>query len=227
MILRTTSRLAIALAIAVSASAAFAQITSSSVNASSPSKSNELVRTGDAQPNTIYKHVDENGKVTYTNYPVRGGVKLDIDLVTVVSASSPASSSGSAVASGSGPKVSAPKGEGSIQPASAASSVAAISVPAVDRQTQSKRDDMRRRILEQELKQEEAQLGEVRTKLTEEQKNAESLKSLVQQLGGTAKSADATKAQTQSADRLAGLKVALADHERNVDAIKKELGALK
>jgi hypothetical protein len=220
MIVRTFFLLA---ACALATSSASAQITSSS---GSPAKGDGLIRTGDALPNTIFKHVDENGKVTYTNYPVRGGVKLEIDLVTIVSASSPASISGSAVApSGGAPRVAAPKGDGSVQPASAAS-VAALSVPAVDRQTQVKRDDMRRRILEQELKQEETQFSEAKTKLADEQKTLDSLKTLILQLG-TAKSADATKAQTQTAERMANLKVALADHERNLDAIRKELGALK
>jgi hypothetical protein len=198
--------------------------TQTSAQPSSSSNNNNggmPVRTGESNPNTIFKHVDENGRVTYTNYPVKGGTKLDIDLVTVVPTngkSLPAPVVASAApASGK---------SASIQPAAAAGSTAAITVPAVDKQTQTKRDDMRRRILEQELQQEQTQLTTVKTKLTEEERTADSLKLLISQLGA-GKSTDATKQQAQTADRIAQLKVALNDHERNLTAIQKELGALR
>jgi hypothetical protein len=172
-------------------------------------------RTGDAHPNTIFKHIDENGKVTYTNFPVKGGVKLDIDLVTVINSATPIPGAPGA-----------PKRAGAIQPASAAGGVAAITVPAIDQDTQKRRDDMRKRILEQELKQEDQQLGEVKSRLEAELKTVDSLKILVAQIG-PGKSQDALKAQSQSNERIASFKTAQADHERNIEAIKRELGAVK
>lgn len=35
---------------------------------------------------TIYKHVDEQGRVTYTNAPIKGGVKVELEPLTVIPA---------------------------------------------------------------------------------------------------------------------------------------------
>ena len=42
--------------------------------------------TGSAQSvsNVIYKHVDENGRVTYANSPIKGGARVDLEPLTVI-----------------------------------------------------------------------------------------------------------------------------------------------
>ncbi|HEX4858623.1 MAG TPA: hypothetical protein VFV17_06360 [Usitatibacteraceae bacterium] len=47
-----------------------------------------------ANSTVIYKHVDESGRVTYANVPIKGGVKVDLEPITII----PATPSGSLVA---------------------------------------------------------------------------------------------------------------------------------
>lgn len=75
----------------------------------------------------IYKKVDENGHVTYSNVPIKGGVKLSLE--------PPVSTNDKPAATGS-KRVQAPT------PAN---------FPRVDKATQSKRDDKRKQILLDEL----------------------------------------------------------------------------
>jgi hypothetical protein len=84
--------------------------------------------------------------------------------------------------------------------------------PRVDASTQKSRDDVRRKVLAEELAAEESLLAEARTAyangapapLPEEQANADKYR-----------------------ERIARLRQAVALHERNIDALKKELGAGK
>jgi hypothetical protein len=107
----------------------------------------------------IYKQVDAQGRVTYSNVPMKGATKLNLEPLNTVPASRPKTS------------VAAPSG-----------------FPKVDGDTQKKRDDTRRRILEEELATEEKMLAEATT-----QKDA----------------------------------TAIALHEKNVAALKKELTNIK
>lgn len=83
----------------------------------------------------IYKHVDAQGRVTYSNVPMKGAVKLNLEPLTTVPASRPRTS------------VASPPG-----------------FPKVDDDTQKKRDDTRRKILEEELDAEEKLLAEANAK---------------------------------------------------------------
>lgn len=79
----------------------------------------------------IYKHVDADGRVTYSNVPMKGAVKLNLEPLTTIPASRPKTSAAT------------PAG-----------------FPKVDGDTQKKRDDTRRKILEEELEAEEKLLTE-------------------------------------------------------------------
>lgn len=83
----------------------------------------------------IYKHVDAEGRVTYSNVPMKGAVKLNLEPLTTIPASRPKTSAAS------------PPG-----------------FPKVDGDTQKKRDDTRRKILEEELEAEEKLLAEAAAK---------------------------------------------------------------
>lgn len=82
----------------------------------------------------IYKQVDEQGRVTYSNVPMKGATRLNLEPINTVPATRPKTS----VASPSG-------------------------FPKVDSDTQKKRDDTRRKILEEELAAEEKLLTEATT----------------------------------------------------------------
>ncbi|MFL9709493.1 DUF4124 domain-containing protein [Methylobacillus sp. Pita1] len=82
----------------------------------------------------IYKSVDENGHVTYSNVPSKGAIKLEIDPPP------PATTA-------------APKPKTQATPSN---------FPRVDSQTQKKRDDQRKKILLEELEAEKAALEEAK-----------------------------------------------------------------
>jgi hypothetical protein len=86
----------------------------------------------------IYKRVDENGRVTYSNIPMKGAKKLNLDPLPVV------------------PAIKARNANPSPS-----------DFPKVDLGTQKKRDDMRHQILEEELAAEERLLAEAGQTLKE------------------------------------------------------------
>lgn len=83
----------------------------------------------------IYKQVDANGHVTYSNVPIKGAVKLNLD---------PVDSGGSAEKSGRG-KTATP-----------------ANFPRVDHETQNQRDDKRKQILQEELSNENKALEDAK-----------------------------------------------------------------
>jgi hypothetical protein len=92
----------------------------------------------------IYKFVDENGLVTYTNMP-RPGVKPQLTIPDL-NKSSPAKPAGKPATSG---RIATPS-----------------HFPRVDTRTQVKRDDMRRQLLVEELRSEERNLAASRNELS-------------------------------------------------------------
>jgi len=127
----------------------------------------------------IYKYVDENGRITYTNIPKKGSKKLDLD------------------------PVSAAKTRNSTGPAD---------FPKVDNHTQKKRDDLRKQILQDELS-------------TEEKAFVEAQKALKD--GEATRIGDEVRNNQKYLDRVKRLKDNVSLHERNIAALKKELGDLK
>jgi chromosome segregation ATPase len=102
---------------------------------------------------------------------------------------------------------------------------------AIEPQVQRKRDNDRRRILEEELTREEQSLTQVRDSITQEQQNPQ----LIAAVRVAQQTADPTPAQLsdfranidRASGRIRGLQATAADHEKNIEALKKELGALK
>lgn len=110
----------------------------------------------------IYKSVDENGRITYSNVPSKGAKKLDLEPLTSVPM----------------PKAK-PRATGAAP--GAVDNTTPADFPRVDSETQKKRDTTRRGILEEELRSEEKMLEEARRaydegsrtlKLGEESKNS-------------------------------------------------------
>jgi leucyl-tRNA synthetase len=107
----------------------------------------------------------------------------------------------------------------------------ATSLAAVEPSLQRKRDSDRRRILEEELVQEEQSLTGARASLLTEQQNPQ----LVTAVRMAQQATDPSVAQLlefrnaidKASGRIRGLQATVAEHEKNIEALKKELGALK
>ena len=173
---------------------------------------------------TIYKLVDESGRVTYSNKPMKGAVVLELDpLMTIpgqpVAAVAPAA-----------PKASPPE---RLEARAEARPAVAIVTPiaSVDPQLQKRRDNDRRKILEDELGREEQSLAEARRILTSEQQNPQLIAAVrvAQQAAdpSPAELAEFRKNIDKASGRIRGLQATVAEHEKNIEALKKELGALK
>lgn len=100
-----------------------------------------LIFTASAAHADIYKLVDENGRVTYSNVPMAGAKVIVMEPIPTVPAA----------------KV---KEKASAQPTPA-------NFPKVDGATQKQRDDSRKKILDDEMKAEEKLLTEAKQALTE------------------------------------------------------------
>ena len=176
---------------------------------------------------TIYKHVDESGRITYSNKPMKGATVMELDPITIIPALPAAT-------------LAVVQKNGGIQPASLVvdKPIAAIVTPvpkttlaSIEPQVQKRRDDERRRILEQELTREDESLTGARNALTQEQQNP----SLIAAVRVAQQAVDPTPAQMlemrgnidKASGRIRGLQATVVDHEKNVEALRKELGALK
>ncbi|MEO5693631.1 MAG: DUF4124 domain-containing protein [Usitatibacter sp.] len=198
---------------------------------------------------TIYKHVDESGRITYSNKPMKGAVVMELDPITTFPtpavAPTPKAAAPAPVAAAplplSGASITT-VAEKSDEPKAQARPALAIVTPlpsarpmlasvSVDAQLQKRRDNDRRRILEEELKSEEDSLGSLRNSLVQEQQNPQ----LVAAVRVAQQTSDPTPSQLlefraaidKASGRIRGLQATVADHEKNIEALRKELGALK
>lgn len=136
----------------------------------------------------IYKRVDADGHVTYSSSPAKGAKKLQLEPLPTSSSSTTRE------------RVSSP------------------SFPKVDGRTQSRRDDTRRKILEDELDTEVKALEEARAKLKEAEENPEVHKMANGQIRrNVAKYEEKVNAEQTE----------VSNHEKNIQALKTELSNLK
>lgn len=190
-----------------------------------------------AAQTTIYKHTDENGRVTYANRPMKGAIVLDLDPISTIPILAPSVAPAGAAGKAAAKATDRP----AVKPAVGIVTPKVLPVPAreaapttvasVDRETQKSRDDVRRRILQDELSQEEKSLAEVRGALLQERQNP----TLIAAVRLAQEATDPTPAQQaemraaidRASGRIRGLQATVAEHEKNIEAIKKELGGLK
>ena len=137
----------------------------------------------------IYKFVDESGQVTYTNLPRHGARKLNLEPAATTAVTESSSTTRKKEAASSTPS----------------------NFPRVDSSTQRKRDDVRRTVLEIELKTEQRNLAEAHTA----QQEGEKLR--------VGEKPDSASWKT----RVAKLRDAVKQHEDNVVALKRELSSIK
>jgi len=192
---------------------------------------------------TIYKHVDDSGRITYTNRPMKGAVAMELEPLTTI----PSTPAGNLVARKSAATIDkeaadADKaelaGRSETVAASARPAVAVVtpvsqrtSLASIEPNVQKRRDNERRKILEEELTREEESLTGARGALLQEQQNP----ALVAAVRAAQQAADPTPAQLvefrnnvdKASGRIRGLQATVAEHEKNIEALKKELGAVK
>ena len=171
----------------------------------------------------IYKHVDEQGRVTYANSPIKGGVRVELEPLTIIpstptgSLRNPSASVTAApvpvpvatvVPVKPGPAsaaVPAPIRVASVMPLSSAMRVQPTSLPApqkdsgaaandaVNQLTLQRRDEARNSLLESELQSGEQMLAAARARLAEEQKQSASIRAMRARFSNTAEAATAQK----------------------------------
>jgi hypothetical protein len=135
----------------------------------------------------IYKRVDDEGHVTYSSAPIKGGKKLHLEPL---------------------PTMAPPPKQNK----------AAENFPRVNSDTQSRRDDTRRKILEDELATEQKALEMARLKLQEAKDNPEVSKGPNgQTFRNVAKYEEKVNAAQEE----------VTNHEKNVAALQTELANLK
>ncbi len=148
---------------------------------------------------TIYRYLDDGGGVTYTNIPSqlpRKGVEK-INVMIPPTPTAPGVPGDVRLPSAPVPKV---------------KPNAPINFPKVDSQTQRKRDQSRKQILDDELQAEVSSLDTARKALAE---------------GESVKIVATDKNHQKYVERLQALKETVSLHERNVDALKKEIAGMK
>jgi hypothetical protein len=133
----------------------------------------------------VYKYIDANGNVTFTNVPIKGAKPMHLAPLSTYGGNKPSTP-------GSGKPASTPDG-----------------YPSVDNGTQTKRDEGRRKILENELANEQKALADAQKAYTD---------------GAATRNGDETRNYQKYLDRVQKLKDAVTERQKNVDALRRELG---
>lgn len=150
----------------------------------------------------LCKYIDDSGNVTYSDSPVKGARKsLCFEAPAPPQPPAPP------------PAPAQPEPQSSRRAPSQQATVPAPpgGLPNVDPTTQRRRDDTRRRILEEELAVEERALAQARKALSE----------------GEATRMGGERNYQRYLDRIQGLRDRVAQHERNVAALRQELSNLR
>jgi hypothetical protein len=146
----------------------------------------------------IYKHVDADGRVTYSNVKSKGAVRLEID------------QSSSAVNNG-----------GNTKPNNAAPNKRTAtpnSFPRVDKDTQAQRDSKRRSILQTELDAEKEALEEAKKAYAEGEAKPEVFRTA----GGKT-----FRNVPKFEEKMKGLQENVDIHQKNIELLQKELNSLR
>jgi hypothetical protein len=150
----------------------------------------------------IYKHVDSEGRVTYSNVKLKGAKKLDLE---------PADTNfGNDTSAGSRDSKRAPQ----------AKTATPANFPKVDSGTQNQRDSKRKEILQAELEAEKQALARAK----EAYIDGESKPEVYQK-----KNANGTTSTFRNVpkfeEKMKGLGADVDAHQRNIDLLTKEIGA--
>lgn len=147
----------------------------------------------------IYKHVDADGRITYTNIKTKGATRLDIDPDANVIKNTPSSTKSNSGASNN--RTTTPS-----------------NFPKVDKETQANRDGKRHEILQSELDAEKAALEEAKKAYAEGEANPE----MVRHANGKT-----FRNMAKYNEKMKNLQADVDAHENNIKLLEKELEALK
>lgn len=206
---------------------------------------------------TIYKLVDESGRVTYANSPIKGGAKVNLEALTVLQSTTVAASTSktearttpvakvTSVPSRSFTNLPRASTFSATTPTSISAEPAAQPEPTrmasldaddkIQEQTQ-RRADIRRRILEGEIQAEEKSLAAVRGSLLEEQGRSGDIRTMRSAYAQTAATVTTQKplispvvreAIERHFERVRDLQDEMATHESNIAALREEMAARK
>ena len=146
----------------------------------------------------IYKHVDADGRVTYSNIKSKGSVKLEID-----------------------PDVNNISNDrAKAKPASTPSKPTATpdNFPRVDKDLQNQRDGKRKNILQSELESEKAALEEAKKAYAEGESNPEVYQTA---------SGQTFRNVPKFEEKMKHLKENVDNHKKNIELLQKELDSLR
>ena len=146
----------------------------------------------------IYKQVDADGNVTYSNIPMKGATRLDIE---------PSVPSGSA-------------------PAKSTKTPTPANFPRVDKSEQKQRDGKRRQILEEELANEHLALEQAKKDLAEDETDPEVFKTTIAGKDGKPKVVTRRNV-AKFQEKMERLQENVSLHEKNIELLEKELSSLK
>ncbi len=177
-----------------------------------------------AADTTIYKLIDDSGHVTYSNQPMKGASTLELEPLTVIPMAPTPRPVAPAAAARTEPRKSEVAIVTPLQP----------SLAAVESHAQAARaeeEEERRRGLEEDLTAQRHALEHARTALAEERRNPE----LVAAVRAAQQASNPSPAQLarfrddidKASGRIRGLQATVAEHEKNVEALEKALGASK
>lgn len=175
-------------------------------NAAKAAKPRLTVEVETQSTQTIYKHIDERGRVSYANSPIAGGIKLDLQPPTVISnaigvgkgtttptinlsgpssatapsvpniAVTPLTTPPSATPAATPPAITVAKVTSVPSPTRAAAAVIASATPSG--QALQRRTDMRKRIVTLEIEAEQKSLDAARRALTAEQQRSTEIRTM-------------------------------------------------
>jgi hypothetical protein len=145
----------------------------------------------------IYKHVDADGRVTYSNIKSKGATRLEID----PDANNISNDRAKAKSSTANKRTATPD-----------------SFPRVDKDMQNQRDSKRRSILQSELDAEKAALDEAKKAYAEGESNPEVYKNA---------SGQTFRNVPKFEEKMRVLKENVDNHQKNIELLQKELDSLR
>lgn len=146
----------------------------------------------------IYKRVDSDGRVTYSNIKSKGATRLEIDPDVNAISNDRAKAIGS---SSENKRTATPE-----------------SFPRVDKDTQNQRDSKRKSILQNELDAEKAALEEAKKAYAEGESNPEVYRTA---------SGQTFRNVPKFEEKMKNLKANVDNHQKNIELLQKELDSLR
>ncbi len=146
----------------------------------------------------IYKRVDADGRVTYSNIKSKGSTRLELDPDANTTSNDRAKATGGSPAN---KRTATPEG-----------------FPRVDKDTQNQRDDKRKDILQNELATEKTALEEAKKAYAEGESNPEVFKAANGQTFRNVPKFDG---------KMKNLKANVDNHQKNIELLQKELNSLR